>query len=436
MSAAPLLGALGWARPEALVALAAPLVFLALLRLLERAPPRVTGTLALWKELAPSHAAGRRARGRVAPWAWITALGLLCAALAWAGPRGARAAPPPPWTLVVDLSPSMGLPAPGDGGTTRLEAALGTAQAWIEAHAEPRAPVRWITAERAPLVLRRGERPPPSWLDPEAGSAPDWSLHDLPGTLWVTDRAPDVPRAAAGLFASGGSAVPGPIAADGARTLVWEGDALRTEERPRALAVRLKEPEGARLPAPLERVLEVWCEARGYALARAPREGTQLVVELAATSDSGEELRCGRDGWRASARGVAAAPPEDDPLAAEDWLVGRAADGAERALVRARPGRIELGFGALSEPEGDSVSFALSWARLLDRCVRPPSDVLALEERLEAGPALALPGRAAPVPQGAGEDSGPYLDAGLALGAALCAALVLVLHRPAVGRSG
>lgn len=410
-------------RPGALWALLLPLFFLFVLRLFERAPPRVTGTLELWKELAPSAPRGTARRGPLPPWALLCALGLLCGALAGIGPRGPRGAGPRPWTCVVDLSPSMGLPRE-DGGPTRLAAALEEATGWLDGQLARGERVRWVSPGRVPLVLARGERPPSTWLDPEADGSdePEWERWDEAGALWITDDAPEAPRRRAGLFASGGAEVEGAVAADGHRTVLWQGGALRTVPSSARLAVHLREPEGLRLAEPLERVLASWCEARGIDLVRAPRVGTVLGVELRSGA-SEVALELARDGWRATGRGGDLGAGDGALAGAEDWLLGTQTNGARVPVVRARPGALLIGLAELDEPEGDPALFALSWGRLLDRSLRRPPGVVPLAERLAAGSPRAEPGELPSSGTERGADLGPTVDAALALAAALCAAL-------------
>jgi hypothetical protein len=232
--------------------------------------------------------------------------------------------------------------------------------------------------------------------------------------LWITDREPAVARVRAGLFASGGRAVPGPIAADGRTTWTWEDGELRSRASSQAFAVRVVERAGHELPAVLERMLTAWCAARGFALARATEAETLLEIECAPADD--EELVLERDGWRASGRGALA---EGAGESGEVWLAGRARAGAALPVVRAGPGRIKVGLSGLSEPSGDPALFALSWARLLDRWTLWPAGVVALAERRAAGAPVSAPG--APAPRGDGPDRGPVIDALLALAALLCA---------------
>lgn len=409
--------ALDLARPLGAWAFLLPPLLLVLARLLERPPGRVVGTLRIWKEVAaasPRSGAGRRAR--VPPWAWWLAAALACGALALAGPRGPGAPRGRTWTLVLDASPSMRLPV-RPGGPTRLEAALGAALGWLSGESRARDRVRWLAPGREPLELARGERPPPAWMQAEAGLAdePDWALFDRPGALWVTDREPALAREHAGSFASGGAAVPGPIAADGRETVVWDGERLvSAPAEPRAVFV-----EGGELAPVILRVLRAWCEARGFLL-RAAR-GTDRVLTLEAPRGSAEAVlavRCGRDGWQADgvASGEGAGPPAG---ASTLWLEGRDDLGESVALVRASRGRIRIALRELSEPRGDPAAFALSWGRLLDRCALPALGVAPLVERLEAGPAVNEPGSAPADAPASGRERGPLLDAALAFVSAL-----------------
>jgi hypothetical protein len=185
--------------------LLAPL-FCLLVRAALRPPEVVIGTLSLWLRGPAPAASAARARGALPPWAWCCAGGLVLGALAWAGPRRSAPVAPGRWTCVVDRSPSMALPLAD--GRSRLEAALAAAEGWLAAHAARADRVSWTATARARLELARDERPPPEWLAParEVQREPEWSGFDQPGTLWLTDRAPEVAREHAGLFASGGPA--------------------------------------------------------------------------------------------------------------------------------------------------------------------------------------------------------------------------------------
>jgi hypothetical protein len=416
--------ALHCARPGAAWALLLPVAFLLALRAFARPPEVVVGTLELWQGVASPSPSGRAAV-RIPPWALLVVLALSLGALAWMGPRGPRAGTVRTWTCVVDRSPSMGL---ADGAErTRLDAALASAEGWLARECGPGDRVRWLAAGRAPRELPCGERPEPAWLAPERGQGgePEWGLHDRPGALWITDREPAVPRAHAGLFASGGAAVAGPVAADGRTTWTWDGEALSARASPRPLAVRVSEPAGLALPAVLERMLVAWCEARGLELARQTEHETLLLVELGGGDGGGEDLVLERDGWRASGRG---ALPELDPgpeggTEGEAWLAALDSAGSTLPLVRWSPGRIDVGLRALAEPAGDPALFALSWAQLFERAALRPAGVVPLAERRAAGAPLQVPGAPAPQQEDERTDPGPTLDALLALGALLAALL-------------
>jgi hypothetical protein len=419
---------LAFERPGAAWALLLPLAFLLCLRLWARPPEVVIGTLELWDELPGSPPRGARARRRLPPWALVCALGLLFGALAWLGPRPARAASVREWTALVDLSPSLHLP---HGAGTRLDAALASAGDWLARASTRGDRVRWRAGGRE-LVSSRAERPPAVWFLPrvEGEPEPEWALHDAPGTLWITDREPATRRAHAGLFTSGGAAVEGALAADGRVELRWERGELQLATLSTRPALLVRAASGRALPAVLERVLAAWCEARGFELVRAPRAGTRLVVEHVPGDAAAVELA--RDGWNATGRGGLPADERTDAPAVEtagfeDWLAGTGVDGVRHVLVRARRGLVQVGLEQLSEPRGDPAQFALSWARLLERALLAPEGVVPLAERLEAGEARAEPG-AAPLAAGGGSGPGPRLDAGLALAAGLCALAALGLR--------
>jgi hypothetical protein len=422
-------------RPLLAWALVLPPLYLVLVRVLARPPEVVIGTLALWKEIqgsSPRH--GARHTAQLPVWAWIVGFALLAGALAAAGPRPGRPRAPRTWTVVVDTSPSTTLPL-HPGGPERRAVAVERASAWLRSAARPGDRVLWTAAGAEPLELGRGETPRSGWFSATRGPAPEpeWEFHDRPGTLWVTDRAPAAERREAGLFTSGGAAVPGPIAADGHETILWDGTGLvrAPAGEPRAFVLG-QAADGGQLPPVLVRVARAWSEARGFVLAHArTRSANGALLELVPEPASSRvvPVQLGRDGWNASGRAPAAGVRPDDSLApGEDWLHGVARDGAAIPLVCARPGRIRCALLELSEPGGDPASFALSWGRLFDRWALPAPGVVALAERLEAGPARREPG--SPPAEAADPAQGcwPFLDAALALLAALLAGLGLLLR--------
>src|SRR6185436_10342875 len=101
-------GVLELARPLALLALALPLLILVLARWLAHPLPLATGTLAIWLRTGARDARrSERVRARIPPAVWVLAFGLLCGALALAGPRLRVRREPALWRIVVDRSPSM-----------------------------------------------------------------------------------------------------------------------------------------------------------------------------------------------------------------------------------------------------------------------------------------------------------------------------------------
>lgn len=433
MSALAIL-ALSWARPGNAWALLLPLLFLVLVRAFARPPSVVIGTLSVWKEVqGPSPRSGAR-RARIPPWAWCLAGSLLVGALGLVGPRGARAATPRTWTLVLDASPSTSLAVYG-GGPTRQESALESALAWWEEHAGKEDRLRWLSSGREPLELGRGERPPWTWLSGGPGFSPEpaWKLHDEPGTLWVSDRVPEVAREHAGLFTSGGPAVPGPIAADGRETVRWDGERLLREPPGERRAVVLERAlDRSELPPVLLRAARAWSEARGFELAKEPRTNAVLVLEAEPAGGESVRVEVARDGWRA----VGLAPRAGAAAlegAREDWLVGETEAGASIVLVRARNGRVRVALRELSEPDGDPAAFALSWGRLCDRRALPAPGVVPLAERIEAGEPVLSPGERPESTALHGPDLGPYLDALLALSSAVLGAAGLAGMRGPAG---
>ena len=404
-------------RPQAAYWLLLPIGVLLLLKLFERPPRVVIGTLDLWLDL-PEARGGGHARRRFPLWALVLALALTLGALALLGPRFEPAFAPRTFTLVLDDTPSMHLPlAPGDT-RTRLEAALAAAEDGLASAARAQDRVRWVGADELELAL--GERPSAAWFARLAKlPEPDWARYDFRGALWVTDQVPELPRTNAGVFASGGAAIPGPISSDGKREVLWDGERLTA----RARATPLRFSVRGELCAVLERVLAAWGDARGFARGAA---GESVELEFEVFAAEARPLLTARDGWQARGRGA-----DLPPSACEEWLSGTAETGETLSLVRFGPGRIELSLRELEEPRGDPAAFALSWARLFDRAARAGGDVVPLDERQAAGDSVAIPGRAPLASGGAANALGPYLDAGLALGAACLAGAAWFLLRAA-----
>src|SRR5690606_9718452 len=112
----------------------------------------------------------------------------------------------------------------------------------------------WVGLE--PAGRRASLTPPRS-----AREAPNWSSFDAPGTVWVTDRAPDVVRAHAGLIASGGPAAPGPVGTLGTTRLDWDGErVVEVADGAPSLALQVDEA----LPVELRELAAYYAESRGF----------------------------------------------------------------------------------------------------------------------------------------------------------------------------
>ncbi len=364
---------LEWTRPWGLGALVLPLLVLLLSLRRELPRPLSVGTFALWAEL-PDEVGVERRRRRIPLGRALLLLALTLAALALAGPRRRSVEPPRTLEVVVDPSPSMFLT--DSSGSTRLARAVGELEERLDAEVT----LEWIRP-RAGGEERATGAFPAAWHEPPypAREGPLWQRFDRPGLLWLTDRAPEEEPLHGGLVASGGPAVPGPVATAGERWLHWTGTAI--EERPGAprRAVLLDGP----LPEPIVSVVEIWARERGFALGA---EALPVALEVARhAAGPREPLTVGRDGWSAEAS-VHRAPVEEEGAALETWLAVPAPGGRALPVVTWRAGRVVLALESLAEPEGDPAAFAVSWSELLDAALLPPPGVVSRTERADAGP--------------------------------------------------
>jgi len=390
--------ALELARPAALLALAFPVAVLFASRLLDRPPTTATGTLDVWERVrAALPPTAQRARRRIPPAVWALALGLALGAVALAGPRANAAGPPRVIRALVDVRPSTGLPL---RDATRLEAAKSMA-------------AKWLDEDSHGALVERIERAAPFGPD-----------DDRSDTIWITDRAPASRPKHAGFFASGGPAVPGPIAAEG--TARWDWDGERIVEVPGGAPRRTFEVRGT-LPAPIARVLEAWAGARGVTARSPADEAADLVVHGAGMNASSppHAVEAGREGWKAKGSLLRPAPSSDEAGALERWLASD--DGL--ALVSSGAGRVHCAWTAMEDPTGDPAAFAVSWASLFDGAIRPPRGIVELGERAAAGEAAWAPPRTDERNEAAASAS--PLEAWTALGALLCVAGAWALARPA-----
>ncbi len=428
------MGELDFLRPLALLALVLPAVLLLAARLFTRPPVEPTGSLCIWKELGFARGEGRAAaRVRVPPTLWFCAASAACGIVATAGPRFLPAEGARTWTAVVDRSPGMVLPVSRSFERTRLALALDLARAHLATGARRGDRVRWVSPERETLDLAADELPAREWLAADAWFAPRpaFVAYDLPGALWITDRAP--PAQSASVFASGGEEVPGPIGDHAGRTLVWRGgDELVEAEAPvRAIRIVGAGEDGAQL---LVDMAKSYAAGRGLRVASASEptgsDSTALTLLFGAgePGEPGETHAVGRDGWRVEAQlrtcPAIARPPETIAT----WLVLPAAGmGEDRPLVRWAPGIVSIGFWPTGEPRGDPAAFAVSWASLFDAALLPRPGAAPLAAREAAGVSSTRAGE--PPPEG-GEGrikkAPPPLDAWLAAAAAACAVAAAV----------
>ncbi|MDB2576048.1 hypothetical protein N9Z54_02465 [Planctomycetota bacterium] len=393
------LGILGWALtvPGALAGLALPLAIV-LLSFRRRRPQLVAlGTARLLEDRG--EAAASRRRWRLSGSRLWAVVALLLGILAAARPRpAAEDGAAYVLTIYVDRSPSMFLPVDPDapGGERRIERALGAATAWLAAlnPATERAVVRWRALEDGGLDVT---------LDAEDGCpeellrapsrvlvSPRWGRLVAPGVIFVTDTglAPSaLESSGVGLFASGGPAVPGPVAAGGEGLLIWSGeDGAPLQAGPKGEPLRVVFNEA--LAAPLRSLGALWAEERGLAVG-GDRRGAALILQPGDEATEGAaagrgSLTAGRDGWSAAIGGRLDLR-DGGAQGWSPWLVGE--DG--ECLVRARRGEVEVGFTEILPEPASVEAFAVSWARLLDEHLAPPEVVVALEERRAAGPAVS-----------------------------------------------
>lgn len=377
------------ARPAALAALLLPIAVLLRSRLHDRPPESATGTLEVWKRvLSRSPEATGRARRRIPPAVWMLALGLALGSFALAGPRRPGSATARSFRALVDASPSMQLPL---ASGSRRDRAVALARAWLD-QAQPGARVEWIDR-----------------------SQPFGPEDDRADVLWITDRAPSPAPKRAGFFASGGPAVPGPVAVDGTTRFDWDGGKIVAVEH--GAPPRRAEVHGG-IPAAIARVVEAWAGARGVELGAKGGERPVLVVHGAdpGSRESLGAFEAGRDGWTAKGTAIGAAPSSDAEGPLETWLADDLG-GRGRALVTAGPGRLHCPWISLDETRGDPAAFAVSWAALLDRASLGPAGVVELLERAGAGPELSRP----PAQDATSRSDSPgVLSAGFAACALLC----------------
>ena len=374
-------------RPFGLLALLLPVALLLGARAFSRPERLATGTLAIWRRvLASPVPATPHRRRKIPPAVLLLAVGLALGSFALAGPRIAEPEAPRTFRMLVDGSPSMDLPFRAGATETRGAHAEASARAWLALH------VTTASVRRIVLGGRIG------------------SDDDTDDAIWVTDRAPSPAPEHAAWFASGGPAVPGPVAVDGTTRFDWDGRSIVPVEdgAPR----RSVEVRGT-LPDPVARVLDAWAAARNAVVGAGDRAA--LLVSTAAEG-SAFRAEASRDGWSASVDLAGSAPDSDAGGPLESWL----SDPSGRKLVAFGRGRVDCPWRSMEEPRGDPAAFAVSWAALFDRAALPPPDVVALAERAAAGDEASSPPRASgEAPSRRGES---LLPSALAFAACACAA--------------
>lgn len=440
--------ALVFLEPIALLGLVAPLVLLALA--LRRQDPREAylGTTRFFAE-KESGATGKRKRS-VPLWLVAAAGALALGVLALAKP-GYESQPPKGVLLevVIDSSPSMYLPYRAAGAREELPAEPATDPP-AGAAAARRIDVAWdsfrVWAQEyegtveGQVYVALGPGDPVHWKDARLPEAPvkaepevHWMVHDSPSTIWLTDSARQAEhRQRAGLFASGGDAIPGPVSLGAEGGIYWKADGS-TEYR-EGLGRRGWVRVGPNVPASVAELLEIWAKARGLRFG-APADTDRLAVELSVhcvpspeagvTSVAPQASRAGRDGWEAE--WLVLPPGATSPRLRSGWRPWLF-DSDGDVLVSQAPGQIELGFQGLNGPPTDDAAFAVSWVELFDRARLSSSQVVEPSERAAAGPAASIPPAHPAIleAEGADQKRERLLDRAAALRASLAAAAALL----------
>lgn len=366
---------LEWTRPAGLLALALPLLLLLLSRRRERPEPMPVGTFELWRAVGGT-ASGELRRRRVPLARLFLIAALTSGAVALGGPRRVRVDPPRIWRVVLDESPSMGLAHTDASGVptgegSRYECAVALLDGFLAELGASRSNVEW-------------ERPG------VAGASPVWERHDLAGTLWLTDRVPDVTPEHAGVIACGGGRVPGPVATTSTGILVWDGEGLSEEP---GVVPRRVSLEGE-LAEPVASLARLWAAQRGLAIGGDGDASEVALRILGVDSGTSAEALVTRDGWSGAAH-VRRVPATLEGVALETWLQADVL-GQPWPVVRWRTGSVMVGLTELDGPQGDPAAFVVSWSELFDGAVQPAPGVVTVAERAAAGPSLVRPPSSGP----------------------------------------
>ncbi len=420
--------ALVFDHPFAFALLAAPIALLLWARR-ARAEPEYSGTLELWREAKPPSAAVRaRSTRSIPPSLALAALALALGVCALAAPRSDASASVRTTRVLLDDSPSMylpwapdGAPPPSNGANganapTRLERALSTARAWFDAHRERVGELEWTRWRDGAFESVRGAQPPSAWIAPNAARSsdepPPFERVDREGWIWITDRAPSSPPKFAGLFASGGAAIPGAIAESGGELVIWNGSELST---------RAREPRGIELsaeaPSAVVELAGLWAKTCSLE----PGRGADVALAIRRVRGSALESRrrVGRDGWWIEGQPI----PMELEAGERAWL----ADVDGRVWVAWRPGLVRCAWIEGSDPGGDPAAFAIDWSRLFDDARLAAPGVVSLAERGSAGAASIVEPKSAFVDDAPSAESPGFAASVLAALAVACALLAVAL---------
>ena len=335
---------------------------------------------------------GARSKRQLTPDRIAAIVALVCAVTALLGPK-----PMPKkhgrdaFALLVDRSPSMYLEHDSLSGDAdrRIDVAIEMALAAIEDH-PTEVDVVWLddgievgTGVDAPVELLEPPRIP--------REEPVFEAFDRDGVIWVTDALRASRREFAGVAASGGAVVPGPVAVTSSGTLAWNGvgrvvDAGSDAPRARVRIAPDVDPLFARF-------VELWARERG----------------LLVTSDIGEE---------------------DVELEVVS---------ASATALEARPGIAEVGPSVRQSALDDPAAFAVTWSKRLDGALLTPRGVVSIDERRSAGaePRIELPAHGLArslLSNEAAERRALRSHRAIALGLALSAALLGALAALLVAR--
>lgn len=371
---------LEWSRPFGLLLLAWWIPLWILLRRKDRPRTVAIGTLDLWRDVgASSDVEAQRRSARIPPRAWLWILGILAGALAVTEPVRSAQPSAPLQRVFVDRSPSMYLPFEAQDSRTRYDVAL---ELVLEDFDERDVSAQAREWQAAGTAVIRAAQPPASW-----SLAPRVAMPELDAALLhrgdlylMTDVARE---SQAGLFASGGAAIPGLVGEWQGRALNWDG--IQVQEG------RALDPQGlhviGELPAELAQLLTIWAAERG--LERTGDAHSAALVIRVPSSEPTRPCRASRDEW--SLEGRSGAIDE----AADVWL----RDDAGHALLSLpQPGEIVCGLRSVETLGGDPAAWAVSWARLFDAALLPRASLVSLTERQAAGAQATRPAQGAAPP--------------------------------------